>query len=483
MARVFLLNPLSAVLSGFKLPVQYIMNTLPSLGICSLGAKVRQDKHTVALLDAAALGYSEEMCLDHILAWRPDVLGISTYTSNMAQVHSLLVRLKMKHKDLVVILGGPHVSALRENLKNPDDLYDFVVLGEGEQTLSELLACLENGRDCAAVPGLMMWSHQAWKRTADRSPLSDLDQLPLPAWDLLPGFPGAYHPPIFSYTSGPSAPVMTSRGCPYQCGFCDHSVFGYQYRSFSTSRILDMISHLTRDFGVRHILFVDDHLSLNRKRLRSLCQQLIDSDLRINWTADVRADSLEVEDLYLMKKAGCVRINCGLETGSPDLLTAMNKKLDLDKARQTLKVARILDIQTKGLFILGYPGENPQTIKATLDFITTAELTEMNLSKFAPYPGTDHYEDFRAGRREHDFWDQLDGLHFCEPDPQRNEWLENQYSRIIKTFYHRPGIILSYLKLILHQPESRQRLTAFLLGFLKHTLQSRMTSLLRRGNG
>lgn len=477
MTRIFLLNPPALELTGLFRPVRQIMNALPSLGICSLGACLRQAGFEVILLDAAALGDSEEECLAKLQGAQPDIVGMTTYSVAMARVYRLAARIKKRHRESTIIVGGPHVSAIGTGLDNPGDLFDFVVRGEGELTLTELVQALVDGSDYRNVPGILFRSGSNWIETGPRKQIEDLDALPLPAWDLLPDFPDRYRPPVFSYPRGPSAPLITSRGCPFQCGFCDHSVFGYRYRSHSVDRIMDMICHLRQHFGVNHILFVDDHLSVQRSRLHELCRQLIERDLGISWTADVRADSLTVDDLQLMKRAGCVRLNCGLETGSLELLGAMHKKLDLEQARQTLAQARILGIQTKGLFLLGYPGENEQTVRETIQFIGSTDLTEINLSRFAPYPGTSFYETFRADQAEIQFWEKLDGLHFCDANPQRVAWLEQAYRRILHAFYHRPIIINSYLRLLIRMPESRARLLRFLRDSLLELLKKGWVSL------
>lgn len=465
MTRIFLLSPPSPLTFDRTHPVRQVMNTLPSLGICYLGGVLRKAGSEVSLLDASAYGCAVEECVDHILNWQPDILGISTFTSSIHLVRAIVTRIKATQPGVTVILGGPHITAVHKRMNDLDTFFDVAVIGEGEASLLDLVQSIETGNNLSTVAGLMIKIGNKWQYTGPRQPLN-LDELPLPAWDLLPEFPQHYQPPIFSYTQGPGAPLITSRGCPYHCGFCDHSVFGYRYRTHSVKYVIEMVQHLKTNFRINHILFFDDHLSLDKKRLHSICEQLIQTESNINWTADVRADSLTVDDLIIMKRAGCVRINCGLETGSRELLQAMNKKLDLVKAEQTLNLAHILNIQTKGLFMLGYPGENKESVKNTINFVKRLTLTEINLTKFAPYPGTIFYKEFLGDRNEKSFWKLLDGLHFCELNQRYNTWLERKYRLILHSFYSRPRIIFNYLRLILRMHESRKRLVSFFVALL-----------------
>ncbi|MFC1849964.1 B12-binding domain-containing radical SAM protein [candidate division CSSED10-310 bacterium] len=468
MKKIFILNPPSPFFTDKNRYLRQMANSLPSVGICSLGGMMKSRSWTVSLLDAAALGLTLPETVAAIERFQPHILGISMYSNAVHIIRKLVTMIKARYQDMLIIIGGPHVSAVQERLFEAVNIKaDFAVLGEGEITLAELATVLAGGNDVSQVPGILYQNRGRWQKTTARKNVVELDQLPDPAWELLPGFPHRYQPPIFSYTRGPAAPLITSRGCPYHCAFCDHSVFGYHYRVHSTARIVAMVRTLHQKHGVNHILFADDHLSLNEKRLTALCHAFIDEEIAVNWSADVRADSLSVEHLMLMKQAGCVRINCGIETGSPELLKKMKKGLNLAHVKNTLRWAHILGIQTKGLFMVGFPGENNTTIRETLALLKNLEVTEINVSKFAPYPGTPFYEKLRGPRTDSSYWRYLDGTNFCDPDLNRIRWLEKKYYQILHTFYARPRIINTYLVLLLKYADSRKRLFSFFRDFFK----------------
>jgi radical SAM superfamily enzyme YgiQ (UPF0313 family) len=323
------------------------------------------------------------------------------------------------------------------------------------------------------VPGII-FRKGPFVHTTPGNPVNKLlDDLPFPAWDLLPDFPKAYKPAIYDFPRGPVATIAASRGCPFHCKFCDTSTFGAKVRHYSPAKVFEMMKHLHDTYGVRHIFFVDDLFLASRVRVTELCNLLLESGLRMTWTCTARVDTVKPDVLALMKKAGCWEISFGLETGSDELLQQMDKQARVEASEQAVKWTAEAGIRVKGLFMLGYPGENHETIQATKDFVRRIPMTIMNLTKFTPYPGSPVYRDLYGTNIREDHWEKMNGMNFVwAPEGISVEELDRHYQEILLWFYKRPRIGHYYLKLTLQYPNHFFRLLRFLLGFAGAKLKS-----------
>ncbi|UCE89558.1 MAG: B12-binding domain-containing radical SAM protein, partial [Pseudomonadota bacterium] len=347
------------------------------------------------------------------------------------------------------------------------------VLGEGEKVLMELLAALENGSDLANVPELI-YRDSAFIRVSPGKPINRvLDELPFPAWDLLPDFPRAYKPAIYDYPRGPVATIAASRGCPFHCKFCDTSTFGATVRHYSPRAVFDMMVHLHETYGVRHIMFVDDLFLASKVRTAELCNLILAHGLKMTWSCTARVDTVKPDILQLMKKAGCWEISFGLETGSDDLLQQMDKAARVEKSEQAVGWTAQAGIRTKGLFMLGYPGEDEHTIAQTRAFAQRIPMTIMNLTKFTPYPGSPIYRDLYGTNIREDHWDKMNGMNFVwAPEGMSVEELDRHYQQILTAFYRRARVGHHYLGMTLRNPDHALRLLRCGLGFAAAKLRS-----------
>jgi anaerobic magnesium-protoporphyrin IX monomethyl ester cyclase len=223
-------------------------------------------------------------------------------------------------------------------------------------------------------------------------------------------------------------------------------------------------------------MFVDDLFLASRQRVTELCNLLLDSGLRMTWTCTARVDTVKPDVLKLMKQAGCWEISFGLETGSDDLLQKMDKAARVEKSEQAVGWTAEAGIRTKGLFMLGYPGETTETISATKDFVRRIPMTIMNLTKFTPYPGSPIYRDLYGTNIREDHWEKMNGMNFVwAPEGITVEELDREYQNILVAFYKRPRMGAYYLKLTLQYPNHLYRLLRFALGFLGAKLRSYLT--------
>ena len=289
-------------------------NLTPSLGLLILAAVVREKGYRVALLDAAAENLSFEEALERVETIRPNVVGFSATTLSILGAERFAETLKQRRPQTRTIVGGPHVTAVPRDTLNRCSHLDIAVLGEAEDTILDLLNALAAGGDVPKVSGVAYRDSDGnIVQTQRRDGVTDMNALPHPAWDLLPGFPERYNPPYFKVQRLPSTSIVTSRGCPYQCTFCDTSVFGSKVRGYSAEYLVDMLRRLATDYGIRDITFEDDTFMFLPQRLRAVCEALIQSDLNLSWACNSRVDLAKPDLLKLMRRAGCWYISFGID--------------------------------------------------------------------------------------------------------------------------------------------------------------------------
>jgi len=474
MDRVVLVNPPYSFWSPEKSYLWPFIGTLPSLGILSLAGVLRRAGYGVKIVESASLGMSFPKTIEAILAEKPTYLGFSCTTASVENAALLSKAIKEKCPSVLIFVGGPHVTALPEETfrRYPD--FDFGVLGEGEVAFLALLESVRGGKDSRRVEGSIFREGEEIRVTPRATLIEDLDSLPFPAYDLLPYFPHAYRPPFLNYPKGPAASFASSRGCPQTCTFCDRSVFGNRYRYFSEDYLFTLISSLKRQYGVQHLIFTDDQFAASRPRLIRLCEKMAGQNLKIRWNCDARADSVDLDLLKLMKKAGCWMISYGIESGSQKILDEIQKGIQLDRVEQALHWTKKAGIRAKGLFMIGYPQETEETLRQTLSFLRRAPLDEMNLSFLTPYPGTELYRRLRGSSDFVEDWKRMNAMNcLLRPQALSREALEKAYGNFIRQFYLRPGITFSYLGVLWRSPENCARLAAGLKERLR--LRSRLS--------
>ncbi len=463
---IFINPPYERIASGYEF-VKHITNNSPSLGLLHLAAEVRQHGYNPSIIESDIFNLSVEQVAASVIRQQPQYVGITLFTVGVHAAAAIAKRIKLDLPDTVVIVGGPHISSMGNETMQRFEQFDVAVDGEGEKVLVDLLEALKAGKDLYQVPGIIYRDKCFVRKTPGKPNNKVLDELPFPAWDLLPDFPHAYKPAVYDFPRGPVATISASRGCPFLCRFCDTSTFGARVRHYSPEVVFRMMQHLHEKYGVRHIGFVDDLFLASKVRVTELCNLILENGLNVTWSCTARVDTVKPEILKLMKKAGCWEISFGLETGSDDLLRKMDKKAEVKKSEQAVKWTAAAGIRSKGLFMLGYPGEDAHTIQQTKEFIRRIPMTIMNLSKFTPYPGSPIYRELYGTNIRDDHWEKMNGMNFVwAPQGMSVKKLDRHYQEILKAFYKRPQIGLYYLKLTLQYPNHFLRLLRFALGFL-----------------
>jgi len=428
-------------------------SSLPSLGILFLAAVTRREGFPTQLVDAAALNLGPDGLLARVTSARPDVLGLSATTFSIYHAAAFAARVREVLPDVTVIIGGPHVSAAPLETMERFPEFDLAVIGEGEETIVDLLKALESGSPVDAIPGIVLRRDGAVTTTGRRAFLSDLDTLPYPAWDLLEGFPAAYPPATFKVRKLPAASLVTSRGCPNRCIFCDRSVFGSNCHAFSAEYVVGMIRYLADAFGVREFSFEDDTFITFKKRLHAICGEIIRLDLDISWTCLGRVNSIDAETLALMKRAGCWQISFGIESGSQEILTTIHKNVTLEQIQRAITPCRASGIPSTGFFIVGHPGETEETLKQTFDFSQKLPLDDISVTMLTPFPGTEIYDRAAEFGQFDCDWSRMNLLNTVFiPHGLTHEVLEQNQRDILRRFYLRPRIVLGYLRRLAANP-------------------------------
>jgi len=398
-------------------------NVFQPLGIAYVAA-VLEKQHKVLLIDSPTegwenlqqvdgtkyrVGLKNKEIADRIRKWSPDVVGInipfSGWSKGAFEVASLV---KGIDNSIVTLLDGQHPSARPEECLTDPNI-DFVVIGEGEITTSELINTLEKGntQDLKKIKGIAFLDNGKAVITPPRPAIEDLDSLPFPARHLLPMdkyFADVKETPLRGEISKPWTTMITTRGCPYDCIFCTvHIVMGKKWRSRSPENVVDEIEQLIQTYKIKQIDFYDENMTLDKKRMENICDLIVDKKLDIDWyTANgVRADTLDENLLRKMKKSGCKRIRVAPESGVQRVVDKIvKKKQKLTEVEKAVALAKKVGIKVGCFFVLGLIGETKEDIKTTINY--AYKLRKLGADKFyfsiaTPIYGTELYEQAKHG--------------------------------------------------------------------------------------
>jgi radical SAM superfamily enzyme YgiQ (UPF0313 family) len=441
--RVMIVNP------HFRLPID--TRTTPHLGLAYLAAVSEERGDEVFLFDADV---EDESITDAVRRFDPAIVGI---TANTPQVKSAwrTAQAVKSVKDIPVVLGGPHVSVLpAESVQRPE--VDVVARGEGEEIWIKLGVIIENAKknnpaftasdlldpQAGHLDGLMGISYFTTDgrehHNPDHPPIADLDTLPFPAYH---AFKMEHYtnlqPATDAVDGAKSFSVMTSRGCPYRC---------------TPESVLAEWQHLVHNMGAQEIGVLDDSANIQVNRLEKMADLFIEHEVNhVPWifVNGIRANLATTELLGKLKKAGLKRTAFGVESGDPDILLSIDKKIDHDTIRQAFKNAKTVGLETIGFFIIGLPGETEESMERTIRFACEVDPLVANFSMMTPYPGTKVYEIAkRQGRLLLDDWEDyvfFDGRARYELGDMTAELIERKWKEAYRRFYLRPHRIVMTL--------------------------------------
>lgn len=443
-------------------------STLPSVGLLNVASVVQNSGHKVKIVEASSSNLSYEESLHLILKAEPDIVGFTAVTSTIFKAAKLSQMIKEKRPETRIVIGGAHITAVPEETLSRFPEFDIAVIGEGENTFKDIVSCLENKGQLNEVPGIIFTKNKRFIRTEARPLIQNLDDLPFPAWDLIEDFPWRYKPAAFKCQRLPATYIVSARGCPHRCIFCDTSVFSRQYRAFSAGYIIEMIKVLKSNYGIKEILFEDDTFIIFKKRLIELCETLIKEKINISWSCNGRVNAVKPEILKLMKKAGCWQISYGIESGDPEILKFARKQINIDQVKQALNWTYEAGILSKGFFILGFPMETEETLKKTITFAKSIFLDDISVSQMTPFPGSEMYQIGEKYGFINKNWEKMNLLDVVFiPHGLTKEKLDMYQKTFLKGFYLRPRIIKTYIIRLIKNPKNIKGILIGFWAFLK----------------
>ena len=436
--RIVLVHPHGSNMVPGKRDIVSVANRVVPIGLISIAAHLESLGHEIRIVDC--LGpkppKGTQGAVAATLAHDPEIVGFSATTSGFLDAYDIAAGIKQTRPGVQTVFGGVHVSAIGAPLLEQFPLIDALCVGEGELTLAELAS----GQAGCEIAGLVFRDGEQIVSNPPRTNMRSLDELPFPAYHKLEGFPKGYHLPAFSYIRTPGTAISTSRGCVYQCSFCDRSVFQRGFRSNSAEYTYEHLKMLRERHSIRHVNIYDDLFTTNRRRILDLCSRLVDKPLGMNFNCAVRVGHCDDELLEALAAAGFLALSVGIESGDPDLLASLKTGVALEDVRDTVHRIQAKGLRAKGLFMMGVVGETEESIQKTSDFILELGLDDMNVSKFTPFHGAPLWSTIREHGIFQEDWRQMNALNFVFVPKaiESRERLDELYNRHVKRFYTSP---------------------------------------------
>ena len=416
----------------------------PPMGLTYLAAVLEKYGYHVEILDAPVLSLSHEQIEEEIKKREPDIVGITATTAMINSALQVAKTAKTVLPESIVVLGGIHVTFSYESTMRENPFVDIACIGEGEYTLLELVQTLEKEGDLKNVKGIVYRKNGELVKNQPRPLIENLDELPFPARHLLPMHKyKAFGENMILGT------ILTSRGCPFNCIFCSSSLlFGKKFRARSPKNVVDEVEQFQEAYKTRYVEFVDDTFTFDRKRAEAICKEIIDRKLDTRWVCSCRVDLIDKELMQTLKKAGCVMIYFGVESGVQRIINLMRKGIKLEQAERVMKWAREVGIETVASFVFGIPGETWEDAMQTIKFAKKLNPDYVQFSIATPFPGTELYQIAkREGLLLTEDWSKYTVL---KPVMRTKELSVEQLQRLIKkayfSFYLRPSVVFRYLK-------------------------------------
>lgn len=392
MSKVILINPnyYDEIFSESKARVAISRGAVP-LGLVCVASPLIDGRHEVKLLNLNLMENSDEYLHKELREFAPDYVGIYSTTPLINKAYQIATAVKKINDRALVVVGGPHPSALPEEILSESEI-DCVVRGEGDFIFK---AIVEEGLSPSTPNVFYKDNGRIIKSDIQNDFIRELDTLPFPAYELLDI--DKYSQPRISSRKGPVSYLETSRGCYAKCVFCNKNIHGFKFRVKSPVRVVDEMERSLR-LGFREIHIVDDVFTADMERAYTICEEILKRGLDFPWypRGGIRVEKVDLELLKLMKKAGCYRIPFGIESGSQRVIDAIGKKITLEQAENAMKLAKDAGFETECYFMLGLPTETEEDILKTIEF---AIKLDPDYAKFAitiPLPGTPMYEIMQA---------------------------------------------------------------------------------------
>lgn len=366
-----------------------IMRPYPTLGLLYISSYLKEKKQNCIVVDSTFS--TNEKWQNEILTIQPTAIAFYVNLMTKIKVLELVLFVKKNLPNCQMIAGGPDVTYNIENyLKNG---FDFVVIGEGEQTMLELLQSIQNKSNLSEVSGIAYINNNELIVTSSREKIKELNELPLPDRSSI-NF-DEYLKVWKTHHGKRTANISTQRGCPYTCKWCSTAVYGQSYRRNSAQRVVEEILTLKNLYNVEALWFVDDVFTVSHKWIRELYEEFKKHKLTIDFECITRADRLTDQVLQQLKEMGCFRIWIGAESGSQNIIDKMDRRVSLKDVKDRMLRTQEFGMEAGTFIMVGYPGETKKDILLTKEYLVTCKPNLLTITKAYPIKGTSLYEEVK----------------------------------------------------------------------------------------
>jgi anaerobic magnesium-protoporphyrin IX monomethyl ester cyclase len=429
---------------------------IPNLGLGYLAASLKKNGFEVLILDCNK-GRFDMRSFEGLLAQHDfHLIGFQLYSSGLESAKYMMAEVKKLSRDSILVVGGSQPSGDPEyTLRHFLDV-DCAVIGEGEKSIVELMNLskkeAKDPEHLLKINNLAFLNEKKQLIFTKREFIDDLNTLPDPAWDLID--PRTYTvSPHGTFSKGfPVAPIITSRGCPYQCTFCGaHKIMGYKIRKRKVENVLNEIEHLQEAYGVKEFHIEDDNFTFDKNYVMELSEGILNRGLKFWWACPngIRVDRIDAEMLRAMEKSGCYSVALGIEFGSDRMLRAVNKNLSVSTIEERVAfIKRNSRLRLTGNFLMGYPGETEEEIKQTIELSLRLPIDKANFIPVMPLPGSHIYEEWKKKFcQDAEIWNYFLYYQFVPGVSAIDEKLLYRYLRqAVMRFYLRPRIISGFVR-------------------------------------
>lgn len=476
--KVLLINPPVPNILHANSPavVQDETGIYPPLGLLYVAAYAEKvEDCSVVIMDCQAEGISHDILPDKLLDFRPDIVGILAMTYTLIDAVLVAKAVRSVCPKSFIVFGGPHPTIFpEETIKIPE--VDFVIPGEGEYPFAELIKTIRDKSDYNNLNGVLTKVNP--KFSAALKYIENLDDLLFPARHLINNT--KYKSPLA--VNNILTTIMSSRGCPARCTYCDRPQMGKKFRMRSAEKVVEELCHCFNTYGIKEFIFYDDTFTINKQRVIDICNLIIMKNLKISWDIRARIDTVTPQMLNLLKKAGCNRIHYGVESGSQKIQKILKKNLDINKIKEIFKITKKAGIEVLGYFMIGCPDENKKDLYDTFDLIKILPMDYLHITILTPFPGTEIYKKaLEKGIFKNDYWREYALNPTADFKPNylnqnfSNEELIAYQKKAYAYFYGRPTYILKRIFKIKSFNEFKRK-SKLGLGLLK-TVYSKKSSI------
>ncbi|MBW2981159.1 B12-binding domain-containing radical SAM protein [Candidatus Woesearchaeota archaeon] len=437
--KVLLVNPPSSLRAYSKSKIKVAIPEIPILNLATLAGSLILAGHDVQILDLAISPSPLKDLVKKLESFNPNFVGVTCTTPLFHEAANTSREVKKINKEMVVIAGGSHPTALPEDTLLNSDI-DIVVMGEGDYIICDIV----KGKKLSEIKGICFRKNGKIIKNERCGYIEDLDKLPYPAWHLFDI--KKYKTPRLTSKKNPVGAIETSRGCIYNCTYCNKKIHGTHFRFKSAKRVVDEMEYML-NAGFNEIHIWEDQFSTDLPRAKKICDLIVERGLKFPWNifTGIRVNCIDEEFLRKAKRAGCYSISFGPESGNQHLLNNIRKGITLDQCRRAFKLARKVGIETVAFFMLALPGETEETMKKTIDFAIELDPDYAKGTMTLPFPSTPLFDELdKKGLIKSKDWSLYNFHNTTEVYTHPNlDWdtIQKYYDLFYRKFYFRPKYI------------------------------------------